>query len=77
MGATAPSAPTALAAIRLSIRDAYGIMPHPYFRWAESSPARHLPRLLLLGQMEIAPLTREVLREADPNPRLRQWVQIG
>ncbi|MGP5731636.1 hypothetical protein ACTXPH_08295 [Arthrobacter rhombi] len=59
------------------IRDACGIMPQPYFRWTESSAVRHWRSFLLLGQGEIAPLTREVLRGAEPNPRLRPRVHIG
>ncbi|GAA1361393.1 APC family permease [Arthrobacter rhombi] len=75
--ATAPSIPTALAAICLRIRDEYSTMPHLYFRWTEGSPLRNLAGFLLLGQGEIAPLTREVLREAESNVQRRPWIHVG
>ncbi|GAA3704001.1 APC family permease [Arthrobacter ginkgonis] len=75
--ATAPAVPTAIAAICLHIRDELGIMPHVYFRWTEGSPLRNLLQFLFLGQGEIAPVTREVLREAEPNLQRRPWVHVG
>ena len=40
-------------------------MPHVYFRWTEGDPLMNLFRFLVTGEGEIAPVTREVLREAD------------
>ncbi|MFL4473716.1 amino acid transporter [Paeniglutamicibacter sp. MACA_103] len=75
--AEAPSVPTAIAAICLEIRDKTGVMPHIYFRWTEGNPVRNLLRFIFLGQGEIAPLTREVLREAEPAISKRPWVHVG
>jgi hypothetical protein len=75
--ASAPSVSTAIAAICLEIRDSTGIMPHIYFRWTEGDPIRNMLRFMFLGQGEIAPLTREVLREAEPEISRRPWVHVG
>ncbi|WP_407646687.1 APC family permease [Glutamicibacter uratoxydans] len=75
--ATAPSVPTAIAAVSLAIRDGYEVMPHIYFRWTEGNPLSNLAKFLFLGQGEIAPLTREVLREAEPDLQKRPWVHVG
>lgn len=75
--AAAPSVSTAIAAICLEIRDSTGIMPHIYFRWTEGDPMRNMLRFMFLGQGEIAPLTREVLREAEPEISRRPWVHVG
>ncbi|GAA1497883.1 APC family permease [Paeniglutamicibacter kerguelensis] len=75
--ASAPSVPTAIAATCIAIRDQTGIMPHIYFRWTEGDPVRNLLRFIFLGQGEIAPLTREVLREAEPYVSKRPWVHVG
>lgn len=75
--ASAPSVPTAIAATCIAIRDQIGIMPHIYFRWTEGDPVRNLLRFIFLGQGEIAPLTREVLREAEPAVAKRPWVHVG
>jgi hypothetical protein len=49
----------------LGVRDLTGRKPHVYFGWAERSPAADPLRSLLLGEGEVVPLTREVLREGE------------
>lgn len=37
----------------------------------------HLVRFLVSGDSEVAPVTREVLRRAEPDPELRPRVHVG
>jgi hypothetical protein len=75
--------PTALAALLLHVRDISGVNPHIYFEWTEGNPIfqflrflRFL-RFLLFGQGEVAPVTREVLRRAEPDRARRPHVHVG
>lgn len=72
-----PVVPNTIASVLLHIRDVTGLMPHIYFRWTEGNPVTNLLRFLFLGEGEIAPVTREVLREAVPDVTNRPWVHVG
>jgi hypothetical protein len=69
--------PNALAALLLHIRDATGCTPNIYFEWTEGNPALQFLRFLLFGVGEVAPVTREVLRQAEPVREQRPHIHVG
>ncbi|MFE0330737.1 amino acid transporter, partial [Streptomyces sp. NPDC003753] len=71
------SIPNALAALLLHVRESTGCIPHIYFEWTEGNPFANFLRFFLFGQGEVAPVTREVLREAEPNRARRPRVHVG
>ncbi len=75
--ATGPAVPNAIAAFLLHLRDTTGTLPHAYFNWTEGNPLLYLIIFLLSGHGDVAPLTREVLRKAERNPKRRPAIHAG
>jgi hypothetical protein len=59
------------------MRDQTGKLPHAYFGWAKGNPIQYLLRFILFGEGDIAIVTREVLRKAEPNRERRPSIHVG
>jgi hypothetical protein len=74
---TSPAIPNAIAALLLYCRDETGRIPHAYFGWTEGNPIAYLLKFLAFGEGDTAPVTREVLRQSEPNPMRRPRIHVG
>jgi hypothetical protein len=72
-----PAVPNAIAALLLYCRDTTGKIPHAYFGWTEGNPLAYLLKFLAFGEGDTAPVTREVLRQAEANPMRRPRIHVG
>jgi hypothetical protein len=69
--------PNAIAGLLLHIRDRTGKVPHAYFGWTEGNPIAYLLKFLAFGEGDTAPVTREVLRQAESDPARRPRIHVG
>jgi hypothetical protein len=69
--------PNTLAAVLLEVRDITGVVPNIYFQWTEGNPLSNMLRFLVTGTGEVAPVTREVLRESEKDAKRRPAVHVS
>jgi len=69
--------PNAIAALLLYLRDTTKNVPHAYFGWTEGHPVAYVFKYIFLGEGETAPVTREILREIEPDPTRRPKILVG
>ena len=74
---TSPAIPNAIAGVLLNLRDRTGTIPHAYFGWTEGNPFTYLLKFLAFGEGDTAPVCREVLRQAEPDPEKRPRIHVG
>lgn len=73
----APAVPNAIAAFLLYLRNETGKLPHVYFGWSEGNPLTYLLKYIAFGEGDTAPVTHEVLRQAERDPERRPIVHVG
>ena len=72
-----PAVPNAIAAFLLYLRDEMGKLPHVYFGWSEGNPISYLLKYIAFGEGDTAPVTHEVLRQAEKDSTRRPIVHVG
>jgi hypothetical protein len=75
--AESSAVPNAIAAFLLYLRDRTGKIPHAYFHWGSKNPIAYLFDYVAFGRGDTAPVTREVLRQAEPNEENRPAIHVG
>jgi hypothetical protein len=74
---SSPAIPNAIAGLMMDLRDRTGCLPHAYFGWTEGNPITYLLKFLAFGEGDTAPVTREVLRQAENDPEKRPRIHVG
>jgi hypothetical protein len=72
-----PAVPNAIAAFLLHARDQTGQIPHVYFGWTEGNPLWYVLKFIFFGEGDTAPVTHEILRQAESDPSRRPAVHVG
>ena len=69
--------PNAIAAVALELQKRHNRRAHIYFNWINGSPLSFLGKFFLTGQGDVAPLTHEILRRAQPDQGKRPIVHVA
>ena len=69
--------PNTIAAVLLRIRDETSIVPTIYFEWSSGNPISNMFKFLVTGVGDIAPVTREILRESEKDSKRRPAVHVS
>jgi len=69
--------PNTIAAVLLQIRDETSIVPTIYFEWSSGNPISNMFKFLVTGVGDIAPVTREILRESEKDSKRRPAVHVS
>ena len=72
-----PAVPNAIAAFLLHVRNETGQIPHVYFGWTEGNPFTYVLKFVFFGEGDTAPVTHEILRQAEPDRPRRPAVHVG
>jgi hypothetical protein len=72
-----PAVPNAIAAFLLYTRNQTGQIPHVYFGWTEGNPLVYVLKFIFFGEGDTAPVTHEILRQAEPDRAKRPAVHVG
>ena len=75
--AESSAVPNAIAAFPIHMHDTTGKTSHCYFGWTEGNPLVYIIRYILLGEVDTAPVTHDILREAEPNLQRRATIHVG
>ena len=75
--ADSTAVPNAIAAFLLYLRDTTDKIPHVYFDWTEGNPFTYLLKYIVFGEGYTAPVTREILRQAEPDLKRRPVVHVS
>lgn len=75
--AESTAVPNAIAAFLLHLRNETGKVPHIYFDWTEGNPLTYLLKYIVFGEGYTAPVTREILRQAEPDLKRRPTVHVS
>ncbi|MBS1791157.1 MAG: amino acid transporter [Acidobacteria bacterium] len=72
-----PAVPNAIAAFLLHVRNQTGQIPHVYFGWTEGNPLTYVLKFIFFGEGDTAPVTHEILRQAEVDESRRPAVHVG